>query len=437
MQKKQEKYSIVWFRNDLRIDDNASLAAAIATNLPIIGVYCYDPRHYEVSTYGFKKTAKYRAKFLIETVNDLKKQLSLYNIPLLTFFDTPELVIATVCKNYEVATIFYQEEWTSEETKVADTIFSVIPKETQIEKTYSQFLYHPEQVNELTTHIPYSFTSFRKKMEKYLQIQPQLLVELAKQQSIPIESEFITLETLGFSNFIVDARTAFPFLGGETQAKQRIQSYFFETKRLAFYKKTRNGLLGTDYSSKLSPWLANGSVSPKMIYWKVKEFEKAYSSNESTYWLIFELIWRDFFKYVSMQHENAIFQLAGIQHKEIHPTHNPELVASWINGTTDDDFVNANMIELQLTGWMSNRGRQNVASYFVKELKQDWRVGAAYFEAMLLDYDVHSNYGNWMYVAGVGNDSRDRTFNTQLQAERYDAKKMFRRKWLQTNLQFN
>ena len=96
--------------------------------------------------------------------------------------------------------------------------------------------------------------------------------------------------------------------------------------------------------------------------------------------------------------------------------------------------MNANMIELAQTGWMSNRGRQNVASYFSKDMGLDWRIGAAYFESMLIDYDVHSNYGNWMYVAGVGNDPRDRKFNVALQAERYDPNGRFQRTWLQTSL---
>ena len=112
----------------------------------------------------------------------------------------------------------------------------------------------------------------------------------------------------------------------------------------------------------------------------------------------------------------------------------PEIVRTWIEGRTKDAFVNANMIELQKTGWMSNRGRQNVASYFSRTLKQDWRIGAAYFESLLIDYDVHSNYGNWMYVAGVGNDPRSRVFNCKLQAERYDSDGRFRRHWLQTKL---
>jgi deoxyribodipyrimidine photo-lyase len=83
---------------------------------------------------------------------------------------------------------------------------------------------------------------------------------------------------------------------------------------------------------------------------------------------------------------------------------------------------------------MSNRGRQNAASYFAKNLKLDWRIGASYFESMLIDYDVHSNYGNWMYVSGVGNDPRDRTFNVKLQAERYDSNGKFQNLWLQENL---
>jgi len=180
--------------------------------------------------------------------------------------------------------------------------------------------------------------------------------------------------------------------------------------------------------------LANGSISAKTIYWKVQQFEKVHFKNESTYWLIFELIWRDYFKYISLKHQNNIFKIGGILHKEYDWKIDEKDIQNWINGKTKSDFVNANMIELKKTGWMSNRGRQNVASYFAKDLLLDWRIGAAYFEAMLIDYDVHSNYGNWMYVAGVGNDPRDRKFNVYLQAERYDANGTFQKMWLQETL---
>ena len=162
--------------------------------------------------------------------------------------------------------------------------------------------------------------------------------------------------------------------------------------------------MGIDYSSKLSAWLANGSISSRQIYWEIIDYEKEVKKNQSTYWLIFELIWRDYFKYIALKHQDAIFHLGGILNKDYHWDTADAKVNSWIEGTTREPFVNANMIELNKTGWMSNRGRQNVASYFAKDLLLDWRIGAAYFESQLIDYDVHSNYGNWMYVAGVGND---------------------------------
>ena len=146
------------------------------------------------------------------------------------------------------------------------------------------------------------------------------------------------------------------------------------------------------------------------------------------------MIWRDYFKYISLKHQNQIFKLDGILNKSYDWSSNQNQINKWINGQTRSDFVNANMIELKETGWMSNRGRQNVASFFAKELHLDWRIGAAYFEALLLDYDVHSNYGNWMYVSGVGNDPRDRKFNVDLQAERYDTDGRYRKLWLQTKL---
>ena len=181
--------------------------------------------------------------------------------------------------------------------------------------------------------------------------------------------------------------------------------------------------------------MANGSISSRQIYWEIIDYEKEVKKNQSTYWLIFELIWRDYFKYIALKHQDAIFHLGGILNKDYHWDTADAKVNSWIEGTTREPFVNANMIELNKTGWMSNRGRQNVASYFAKDLLLDWRIGAAYFESQLIDYDVHSNYGNWMYVAGVGNDPRDRKFNVRFQAERYDEGGKFQRLWNQ-NTQF-
>ena len=435
MQQKQKDTGLVWFRNNLRVNDNISLFKATQNHNKVIAVFFFDPKLFEKDKFGFRKTEKFRAKFLIETVKDLKQNLADLNITLLTYFDNPENRIYKLCEEFFVDTIYTQKEWTFEEANTNNRIKESIPNSLHIIDDYDQFLYHPEKVTNDFSRIPDVFSIFRKKAEKYVEVLPEVIPKKMLDDNIIEQKTSIpTLKDLGFANIKIIKKSAFPFLGGENAALERLEYYFFESKKIAFYKKTRNGLLGKDYSTKFSPWLANGSISAKNIYWKVKEFEQKHGANQSTYWVIFELIWRDYFKFISLKYNSNIFKIGGILDRDYEWKNNQNIIQNWINGDTKDDFVNANMIELKETGWMSNRGRQNVASYFAKELLQDWRIGAAYFESMLLDYDVHSNYGNWMYVAGVGNDPRDRKFNTRLQAERYDSNYKFRDLWLQKTL---
>ena len=194
-------------------------------------------------------------------------------------------------------------------------------------------------------------------------------------------------------------------------------------------------MVGEDYSSKFSAWLALGCISPRFIGQELKKYELQFGANESTYWLIFELMWRDYFRFMMKKYNSKFFQQAGIQEKGIQVNkHNIIELQNWIDGTTGVDFVDANMIELKATGFMSNRGRQIVASYLCNDLKLDWRFGAAYFEQQLIDYDVCSNWGNWAYLAGVGNDPRgNRYFNIEKQANDYDKNKIFRNLWLNNN----
>ena len=428
---KKQKINILWFTKDLRTRDSESLYNIMQEDLPFLAVFVFDSDLFAQKQFGFRKIGKYRVRFLLESIEDLKQRLAKKNIPLLVRQNKTENVFEEIAKEFEIVKIFCQQEWTKEETDLQTKIRKTVPYAFW-EKSYSQFLLHPFFVCKVLDKIPDLFTTFRNKIEKNLLIRPEFETEqlICYKSEIHFESDKITLRSLGFEDFETDARSAFPFPGGETEGLKRLHSYFQETQHLSRYKETRNGLVGTEYSSKFSPWLSCGSLSAVTIYHEIKRFEKKFGSNESTYWLFFELLWRDFFRYVSLQHKDLIFRKKGITHRQYSASHHQELIRKWKNGETTSDFVNANMIELQKTGWMSNRGRQNAASYFCKTLNQDWRIGAAYFEEMLIDYDVHSNYGNWMYLAGVGNDSRDRTFNPERQAELYDPKQEFRRLWL-------
>jgi deoxyribodipyrimidine photo-lyase len=423
--------NLVWFRTDLRVQDNNSLFQACKKSGEVIGVYFLDPRQFETTKYGFKKTEKFRAKFLLESLQDLKNNLATKNISLLIFHDLPENVIPKLVNNNSISTIFTQKEWTSEELEINEKVKKSISNVSFIE-TYDQFLFHPEDIPYRNFQkIPEVFTEFRKKCEKESKIRPCIEVkEKSTENLVENVTTIPSIEDLGLEPFELNANTAFPFSGGESEALKRVKNYFFETENLSKYKKTRNGLLGESYSSKLSAWLANGSISPRTIYWEIQKYEQEVCKNEDTYWLFFELIWRDYFKYISLKHGNKIFQLDGILGKKYEWKWNEKAFRQWENGATREPFVNANMIELQRTGFMSNRGRQNVASFWAKETEQDWRIAAAYFESMLIDYDVHSNYGNWIYNAGVGNDPRDRKFNIKRQAEMYDNAGEFQNLWL-------
>jgi deoxyribodipyrimidine photo-lyase len=244
---------------------------------------------------------------------------------------------------------------------------------------------------------------------------------------------------LGPPTVLADKRGVLTMHGGETAALARIRHYATDTTALRTYKETRNGMLGADYSSKLSPWLAAGCVSPRTVLAAVRAHEAAHGANDSTYWLLFELLWRDYFRLAAGVHGARFFSLSGVG-----PTaasapgasatvwgRDPSLRTAWCLGRTGYPFVDACMRELLLTGFMSNRGRQNVASFLARDLALDWRIGAAWFEALLIDHDPCSNYGNWAYVAGVGADPREsRYFLIPKQARTYDPDGAFMRTWL-------
>jgi deoxyribodipyrimidine photo-lyase len=297
--------------------------------------------------------------------------------------------------------------------------------------TLYQLINIPFSVSE----IPEVYTNFRKKCEEKSVVHDPLPTP---DKLPPLPSDFETgestnptLENLGYEHEPeFDNRAVLQFTGGETEALKRMNDYIWEGDHLKNYKKTRNELLGANYSSKFSPWLAVGALSPRMIHKEVKKYENERVSNRSTYWMIFELIWRDYWKFLFAKHDPKIFYPGGIQDKQVDWKHDPELFKQWADGTTGFPFVDANMRELKRTGFMSNRGRQNVASVLAKNFGIDWRWGAAWFESQLIDYDVYSNYGNWAYVAGVGTDPRNRYFHIVNQAKKYDSDGEYMQQWL-------
>ena len=427
------KNALVWFKTDLRIEDNETLLKAIAQSEKIIPVYCFDEAHFETTPYGFKKTGPFRAQFLLESLQDLDSKLRTLGSGLRIVMGKPEVEIPKLVQEYKVQKVFAKREVAFEEIQTEKRVRNELFKlRCELETISTSTLYHAEDLPFSIKNIPDVFTNFRKKTEQDAIIRkPFEKPRQINSPELPI-LELPTLKELGLKKIKIDSRAAILFKGGETEAIKRLNHYFYETKCLSNYKETRNGMVGADYSSKFSAWLAMGCISPRFIYAEIKKYEKEFGANDSTYWLLFELLWRDFFRFMFKKHQTKFFLYSGIKTDKVNSKSlNKKLFSQWINGKTASDFINANMLELKLTGYMSNRGRQNVASFFCNELNMDWRLGAAYFEEQLIDYDVCSNWGNWAYLAGVGNDPRGhRYFNIEKQAADYDKKREFRKWWL-------
>jgi deoxyribodipyrimidine photo-lyase len=419
-----------WYRNDIRHNDHFALNLAAEKGWAVLPIYVL-PKEETFRLSGIARWGKFKKQFLYESLNDLAHFWKTQGSELLLLQGNAEEIIPALCRKYAIQQLSFSQSCASEEQAQEVAVEAgLMDLNVTIHKAFDDFLVHPSDLFCATEDVPNVFTQFRQRCEAQWQVRAPF--QYAASLGFLHQEKGISISDLLLENACTpDKRSAFPFLGGEASALQRLNDYFFLTKNIHHYKETRNGMLGADYSSKFSPWLAFGVLSPRTIYAQLKAFEREFGANDSTYWLQFELLWRDYFRYMLLKFGAKMFlkRGLGIYHPQKEEVHSASLFQSWIEGKTGDDFVKACMHELSATGFLSNRGRQNVASYFVHQLKLDWRLGAEYFESQLIDYDPASNWGNWAYVAGVGNDPRQRIFNTQKQADQYDPNGDFRNCW--------
>ncbi|GAA5888760.1 hypothetical protein JCM6882_002841 [Rhodosporidiobolus microsporus] len=438
---------------------------------------------------GFWRTSAFRAKFMTEGVYDLRNSLRQRGSDLLVRFGKMEDVVAAIAEEMakqgdEVTDVLFQEEFYSEEKAIERKLKKLLNKSGIKLSLFDQVpLLHPDDLPFPADKLPDVFTPFRKRVEALPHLgraplpvpstfkpfpcppsdaspYPGYGASLASdpdglEQVLPYLLEPLE-DTFQVQNLDTE-KTAFPYRGGETSALERVEWYFRKEEEMPpvqRYKETRNGLLGHAYSTKLSPFLCLGMISARTIVAAIDEFEEKYGQTQSAYWLRFELLWRDYFLFCARKYGTKLFTLGGFEEatdpKQAAPkledgwwkkwdksqppaksTEEEQAAVRWMRGTTGVPFIDANIAELRESGFMSNRGRQNVASFLTKDLQIDWRIGAEFFESHLIDYEPSNNYGNWQYVGGVGNDPRaSRQFNPVKQGNDYDPFGEYVRCWL-------
>ncbi len=433
-----KKKVILWFRNDLRLHDNEALDEALSSSDEIYPVYIFDDRVFKgTSSYGLRKTGKFRARFIIDSIKELRDSLRLLGSDLIIRSGHPEEVIFELAKELKTNWVFCNRERTHEEVLVQDKLernLWSIGQEVRFSR--GKMLYYTADLPFPVTHAPDTFTQFRKEVEKIVPIRDPIDTPA----TLPAMSINTTSDPLpkmkewGFSEEEISDTNDLIFRGGEQNGLDRLNQFIWKSDHLLHYKESCNDLLGVNYSSKFSVYLAHGCLSPKMVYRELKNFEKSRLKNDSTYHLYFELLWRDFFRLMGKKYGNDIFKKSGIKgatKKDLVDDH--ALFRIWTEGRTGMPFIDAAMKELNSTGFMSNRARQNAASFLINDLNVNWQMGAEYFETLLIDYDVCSNWGNWNYLAGLVNDSREgKCYNVINQAKKYDPKGLFVKKWIPT-----
>lgn len=427
---------IYWFRTDLRVEDNPGLRLAARLSDRLLPVYCHDRAWLADTPWGFARRARHRRRFDAAALADLDFSLRRLGSGLLQTGGEPVIDLLAIAKAVDAGMVICEDIPTPAGRAQVDALRAA---GLMVETSWQASLLDPAVLPFAIEALPDVFTPFRESVEAAGIVPP---APQPVPDHLPPRPDCSRLPaTLAAPPLppapARDPRSSFPyhqaaFAGGESAARERLAHYFASNLPHA-YKATRNGLDGTDHSAKFSPWLANGAVSARSAYAALREYEAGQGSSEGTYWIWFELLWRDYFRFLHFKHGEALYQAGGLRCKlgdNVLPQHDDDAFRRWCTGNTGEALVDAGMRELAATGWLSNRMRQIVASALIYDLDCDWRAGAAWFAAQLLDFDPCSNQGNWLYIAGLGTDPRGgRRFNPVLQAKRYDADGHYRRQW--------
>lgn len=412
---------VYWFRNDLRLHDNPALLAAIASGIPIVAVYILDDSQMTNHQLGFSKMGKFRYEFLLQSLHELSGRLTAHGSQLLYFRGDTTFILQRLYSLLDAQFIFAQNEYAHEELLLQNRVASF----AKLQLIDGSMLVTPQYAPFSIDKSPFYYTAFKNKVWDLANLSGPSSDIFSIKPFQPIPDELLQM-----SSEIPQASDDIKFKGGELAGLKHLKDYI-ESGAVLRYTETRNQLSGDHFSSHLAPWLANGALSPRMVMQSLNGLllndELAVQSVQT---IKEQLIWRDYFRYLIMRYGARLFWLSGLRSSTPAMYNDLDSFDRWRQGKTGVDIVDALMNELRATGFMSNRGRMLVSYYLAKELKVNWQWGAAWFEHLLIDYDVYSNYGNWAYQSGRGTDSRvNRRFNLKKQAEKFDVNGEFRTKW--------
>ncbi len=422
--------SLMWFRNDLRIDDNPALKNACIFSDEVHAVYIYSPNQNKEHN-----EANCKIEFIIENLKILEKELSSKNIPLTLiesdgFYDNPQLISEYVNSN-SIKKVFFNNQFGVNEHDRDNLVRSLLQKQNiEFETFDEQVVFEPGSI--LTGEgKPYSvFTPFKRKWIENFHIDIlDIEFDHTVKKETNIKSNIYEFDFKFKKSHSVDMSLWPP---GEEEAMHRLRAYLEE--KIYRYAQDRNDPI-IDGTSRLSAYLASGIISPKRCILealKINNFELDAGEKGITKW-IDEIVWREFYK-------NIMFSFPKVSMNKPFQDYTNNIqwrfdeyeFNSWCNGETGFPIIDSAMKQLKNEGWMHNRLRMVVAMFFTKNMLHDWRLGEAFFMQNLIDGDFSSNNGGWQWSSSTGTDAAPyfRIFNPITQSKNFDSKGLFIKKYI-------
>ena len=422
--------SLVWFRNDFRMDDNPALRSACSQSEEVHGVFIYSENQFKLHN-----ESNCKIEFIIENLKTLEQSLNKINIPLTVIssngFDEDPKKILDLVKERSITCIHWNNQFGIDEESRDKKAKELLETNNISCFSYDAQTLFPAGTFKTGEGKPYSvFTPFKKRWIENFDID---LLDIEYKHSSKAETDICSnINDFDFS-FKKDHEVDMSLWpAGEEEALKRLDNYL--DKKIFDYAKNRNEPI-LEGTSRLSPYLALGILSPNRCILealKKNNFELDSGEKGVTKW-IDEIVWREFYKNIMFSFPRVSKGMPFQDYtNKIKWRFNEKEFKAWKDGNTGFPLIDAAMRQLKHEGWMHNRLRMVVAMFFTKNMLHDWRLGEAHFMQNLIDGDFSSNNGGWQWSSSTGTDAAPyfRIFNPLTQSKNFDKDGLFIKKYV-------
>lgn len=416
---------IVWFRQDLRIDDNPALSTAAESGAPVIPLFIWSPEEE-----GDWEPGGASRWWLHHSLTELSMALAKLGSPLIVKRGYSLSILRDFAREVGAHAVYWNRRYEPSTIVRDKNIKGALVNDGIDARSFNaSLLFEPWQVMNGKNE-PYKvFTAFYKAATALVSppapIEPptKLVTPGKKIQSIAI-ADLMLLPKINWAKGLDET-----WQPGEKGAKKNLEVFLANAVDHYVPERDRPGVVGT---SRLSPHLHFGEISPRTIWHAVKDIDKTTAGREGKTTFLKEIVWREFAHNLLFNFPHTDKLPLRAEFERFPWRNDAELLKLWQKGKTGYPLVDAGMRELWHTGWMHNRVRMIVASFLVKDLLLPWQDGAQWFWDTLVDADLANNTLGWQWSAGCGADAAPyfRVFSPVLQSEKFDPEGTYIKRWV-------